>query len=91
MICLLLNADGSVVESSGTPNYYLENKDFNNMLINPDLVKAMVERLGDGITVGILGSLTSEGYVEDTIKIEPTLEEPEQGDLSFYTKLMEII
>ena len=86
MVSLSLNRDGSVVESSSSPQYYLSNTDFNNMLVNTDIVKSLVERLGDGVTVGILGSLTVDGYVEDKIKIEPNLEQ-EQGDLSFYTKL----
>ena len=75
-----------ICEALGCPTLFLKNEDFSELILNVTNRAKFVQEFGEGITVGVLGEKTPEGYVDKSFKVDITLEEP-KGDLCYYEQL----
>ena len=76
-----------IFESCGVPNYFLKEQDFNLIVKDETARRSLIAQLGEGVCVGLLGTKTPQGYVEEEQQAVIPSDDERKGDMGYYEKL----
>lgn len=86
MLNIVLTNNGAIAVP-GIPKFYFNDADLVRLLHDQDLICAFVQKYGQGVSVGRLGRLGSDGVYREDVKIEKVTDVSENGDLGYYAKV----
>ena len=86
MVNIAIYEDGCV-EAVGIPDLFFNEDDFNYILLNKEAQKELIQKYTIGVTVGILGEQTADGFVEKSVAIAIPIDSFRKGDLGYNEKL----
>lgn len=86
MFSAMLRKDG-FIDGIGKPQIFVTQEDLFFVLQNASVREAFVDKYGQGICIGILGSKSMNGWVESELHLDLPADVNRRGNLSYYAKL----
>lgn len=86
MLNIVITKDGPIAVP-GIPEYYLHDKDLMLLLKDADLREKFMNKFGKNVSVGRLGTISSDGvFYEEPVKLD-RIDSGKNGDLGYYAKM----